>query len=195
MTIRFKHVSPQLKSCRLVCQFWNEIILSIPNLGLRLDQKRKSVENDPDKFFVLISTFDSRLMKRIFASCDNPSFDVETSSLESFGLKLTQISSKFSNIIQILNISIITNTCLNPVYTALTNSFPNLKELRVDLRSTVWIWTSRGSATPRQEEIKFLPLPQKPTLTLVAFRDLPRHKLAPSPPLFAQLVQPTPRQA
>lgn len=130
---------------RVVCKLWNDIVLSLPNTRLAFrqfdecfqdnDQELKDFKADPFYFFERCSILDARLARAITASCDTSDIQdpVEAIAyLYSFGAKLMHFCDKFSEIVQILDISIHSEHCLRYVYLALKNHLPNLKELRIN---------------------------------------------------------------
>ncbi|OXA60414.1 Gamma-glutamyltranspeptidase 1 [Folsomia candida] len=126
--------SAPLKDCRLVCHFWNDMVLTLPDTRLALrpvkKDKRRYVLNDPFPFFVACITLDDRLAKRISATCSTSLSD-PTRCIDSFVTKLIYICDKFIDIVQILEISIDYEECLKTVYQVLKNFCPNLKQLRI----------------------------------------------------------------
>ncbi|OXA41925.1 uncharacterized protein LOC110859585 isoform X2 [Folsomia candida] len=135
LTTILKQRSTPLTNCRLVSHFWNDIVLSLPNtrFGLKLDHKNQpdsDHDHDPIPFFDMCFTLDPRLAKRINATCRT---DVSHSltSIYSFSAKLLHLSDKFSDKIQILDVCIEYENCLDSVYRALKNWCPNLKEIRI----------------------------------------------------------------
>ncbi|OXA40169.1 uncharacterized protein LOC118439394 [Folsomia candida] len=120
----FKHNSTPLKTARLVCPFWNEIVLSLQNtrLGFKLNEKHDR-RKDPFSFLALCFSLDDRLAKRISASCHIAVTD--------FGLRLTHFCDKFSDIVQIMDLSIADEDCLKYIHQVLTNCCPNLTHLQI----------------------------------------------------------------
>ncbi|OXA41933.1 uncharacterized protein LOC118438890 [Folsomia candida] len=129
--------SPPLQNCRLVSHFWNDMVLSLPNtkFALKLDPSKKlNPDHDPVPFFDMCSTLDPRLAKRINATCHSyPELPV----IHSFAAKFPHVCDKFSGKIQILDISIDYERCLDSIYRALKNSCPNLKQLRITCRTEI----------------------------------------------------------
>ncbi|OXA42069.1 uncharacterized protein LOC110859649 [Folsomia candida] len=122
-----------LKTCRLVSKFWNDIILSFPNPGLAIQLScadGKVPEPDPIQFFATCFTLDARLTKRIHATCSTPLVDA-TLCVYSFTSKLIFLCDKFSDRVQILEVSLNVEKCLQSVYQVLKNCCPNLRQLRI----------------------------------------------------------------
>lgn len=113
-----------------MCQFWNEIILSlpIPKIGLRLNHYHWVTEQDTDAvpFFDTSFTIDARIAKRISATCLH-----SAASLYPFASKLMYACDRFNEVVQILEISIDQENGLKSVHQVLQNFCPNLKELRI----------------------------------------------------------------
>ncbi|OXA37536.1 uncharacterized protein LOC118433514 isoform X2 [Folsomia candida] len=167
--------SAPLKSCRLVSHFWNDTVLSLPNtrLALKLNQNQDD-ERDPVSFLELCYKLDDRLAKRIYAA---------TSHLNEvtfyFATKLIHLCDKFSDQVQVLEISIYYEASLQSVFLVLKNSCPNLKQLRVRCSFSEY-------DVPSGETLEG-PMLSLPSLTVF---ELNSSVVAPSPILtcFAKLV-------
>ncbi|XP_035716456.1 uncharacterized protein LOC118439330 [Folsomia candida] len=142
----FKQTSTPLKTCRLVCQFWNEMVLSLPNtrLALKLNDEFDRNKNTYS-FFDLCFSLNDRLAKRIRASC-------HTEVTDDFAFRVTLFCDKFSDIVQILELSIDSDS-LQYIHQVLTNCCPNLQQLRIFCGFTI------------RERILMEPLPPKLKLT------------------------------
>lgn len=170
LTEILKQNSASLKTARLVSQFWNEMVLSLQNSRLFFDLTVRT-GNDVFKFLDMISTIDHRLAKRICISADTPSSPLYSS-------KLNPVCAKFTNSVQILEISIHSETPLHSVLLALKNSCLNLTKLRLlcQFDSPDWesqiIWLSQIKVFGSENYEEFLQeeLPQKPNLTLFSVR-------------------------
>ncbi|XP_035707785.1 uncharacterized protein LOC118435598 [Folsomia candida] len=152
----FKCASTPLKSCRLVCQFWNNIVLSLPNtrLASKLAHNDKDDSDDDSQavqYFSLCRALDGRLAKRISANSD----------IVSFGWKLMYICDKFNDRVQILELCLRKENSLKLVCPVLRNCCPNLKQLRIVGK---FIAKDLDLFPPGEEQI----LPVKPNLTLFA---------------------------
>ncbi|XP_035716508.1 uncharacterized protein LOC118439365 [Folsomia candida] len=118
-----KQSDVQLKNCRLVCHFWNDIILALPNtrLGLKLDYKL-DWKKGPFSFLGLCFSLDDRLTKRISVT------GTSHAKVADFGFgRLTHFCDKFSDIVQIMELSIEDEDCLKYIHQVLTNCCPNLR--------------------------------------------------------------------
>ncbi|XP_021965914.2 uncharacterized protein LOC110861110 [Folsomia candida] len=129
LTQILKHAEIPLKSCRLVSQFWNEMVLSLPNtrLALALDldpNPHEKLKRSKIPFSELCSSLvDARLVKSIIC--------LAWTRTDSFVPKLIQLCDKFGDTVEILELSIAHETSLQSVYQVLKNSCPNLKQLRI----------------------------------------------------------------
>lgn len=156
-----KQTSTPLLTCRQVCKFWNDIVLTLPNprLALKLNHEGAGNNNDLVPFFDLCFTLDPRLAKRIRAStCE---------AIHSFAAKLTYFCEKFTNNVQILEVSIEYESCVKSVLQILQNFCPNLKQC--------WISCKFGKSKnfklhPREEKILHVRIPIKSNLTLFTLR-------------------------
>lgn len=112
-----------LKDARLVCKFWNDMVLTLPNtrfaFTLNDEYERRNFEDeetelkaDPLPFFAICSTLDRRLAKRIRATCDTAALDTPLviPCINTFAAKLLHFCDKFTDIMQILEFSSITKT-------------------------------------------------------------------------------------
>ncbi|OXA48162.1 hypothetical protein Fcan01_16885 [Folsomia candida] len=150
LTEILKQTSIPLRNARLVCKFWNDIVLSLPNRRLAFslrdeyteddEQEDTYLKTDPFHFFGICSTLDKRLAKRIsatFDTCEIDEFETLPCYIYYFGAKLMNLCDKFNDIVQILEITIYSHICFKYIYQALQNSCPNLTELRItcDIRS------------------------------------------------------------
>ncbi|OXA53524.1 uncharacterized protein LOC118435869 [Folsomia candida] len=159
--------STPLKDCRLVCHFWNDMVLNLPNTRLALrpvkKDKNRHILNDPFPFFATCFALDDRLAKQISATCSTDLAD-PTRCIDSFATTLMHTCDKFSDLVQILEISVDYEECLKTVYQVLRNCCPNLKQLRIGFTFSPYRRKrSRGC------EILPEPLPEpKSNLTLLA---------------------------
>ncbi|XP_021959194.2 uncharacterized protein LOC110855071 [Folsomia candida] len=130
LTQILKQTSAPLKTARLVSTFWNDLVLSLPNskLSLKLghDNLISNTEEDLILFFELCFALDARLAKHISATSIRG-----RTPLYSFATKLMHTCDKFSDTVQILDVSIAHEACLSPVYQVLKNCCPNLKQVRI----------------------------------------------------------------
>lgn len=130
LTQILKQTSAPLKTARLVSTFWNDLVLSLLNskLSLKLghDNLISNTEEDLILFFELCFALDARLAKHISATSIRG-----RTPLYSFATKLMHTCDKFSDTVQILDVSIAHEACLSPVYQVLKNCCPNLKQVRI----------------------------------------------------------------
>ncbi|XP_035703519.1 uncharacterized protein LOC110842643 isoform X4 [Folsomia candida] len=166
LTEIFQQSSTPLKDCRLVCHYWNDMVLNLLNtrLALRPVKKDKSrhILNDPFPFFPTCFTFNDRLAKRISATCSTDLAD-PTRCIDAFATTLMHTCDKFSDVVQILEISIDYEECLKTVYQVLKHCCPNLKQLRIGI-------TVNPYKTSRSRGCEILPeslLEPKTNLTLL----------------------------
>ncbi|XP_021966429.1 uncharacterized protein LOC110861606 isoform X2 [Folsomia candida] len=187
-----------LKTCRLVSHFWNDMVLSLPNtrLALRLrklplaednlfqfdtseeDDDDEDIDPGPVPFLTLCLTLDARLAKRIWASSSASSRLAPKTKINYFGTKLLHVCDKFSQRVQILEISTHSEDYLPPIYHVLKNCCPNLTQLRIK------VTPGTASSNYSISEILFHPLSPKPNLTTVAVtlsnpRNLARFSILP----------------
>ncbi|XP_035711780.1 uncharacterized protein LOC118437095 isoform X2 [Folsomia candida] len=127
LTQILKQSSTLLKTARLVCPFWNDVVLSVPNTELifNLRHPDKLIESDAVPFFEICSTLDERVAKRISAAFPESPFAAI------FSAKVMHSCDKFSGIIQILEVFIQHETCFASVYHVLRRSCQNLRQLKV----------------------------------------------------------------
>lgn len=113
-----------LRTCRLVCHFWNDVVLSLPNsrLGIELNPGYDRNE-DPFSFFALLFSLDERLPKRISATCDTEVSHEEDPDPKTcmyvFASRLTHFCDKFSDTVQILELSIDDEDCFKYIHQVL----------------------------------------------------------------------------
>ncbi|OXA55152.1 uncharacterized protein LOC118435535 [Folsomia candida] len=147
-----------LKNCRLVCQFWNKMVVSLPNARLALNMKNGV---NSTRFFEFFFKLDGQLAKRISTRCFIAPDDEEpTHWIDTFAYKLAHICDKFSDNVQILEITITYSACLQPIFQILKNCCPNLKQLEIN-------YEANEDESDFSTEILPLPLPLKPKLTLL----------------------------
>ncbi|XP_035716451.1 uncharacterized protein LOC118439322 [Folsomia candida] len=120
-----------LKTARLVCQFWNDMVLSLAKLELELSNYEHYGEQDPFSFFDFCFSVDHRLAKRIHATSGYMVSESAGPRVYHFACKLTHVCDKFSEIMRILTIEIMYEDCLKYVHQILKNCCPNLKELEL----------------------------------------------------------------
>ncbi|XP_035708221.1 uncharacterized protein LOC118435857 [Folsomia candida] len=164
-----------LKKCRLVCQFWNELVLTLPNtkLALNLEYEAKSqadYNGNANKFSELCFTLDDRLAKRISATCISAPYGVHPILwIDPFAYRLTHFCYKFSDIVQIFEISFDYAPCLPSIFQILKNYCPNLKQFRIAYE---FFDDDDSDLDFRQEILPNLsgPLLLRPKLTLLTVR-------------------------
>lgn len=132
LTQILKQSSAPLRSCRLVSHFWNEIVLHLPNtrLALNLDYKIYE-ENNALPFFAMCSPSDDRLAKRVSATCPTVIKCTPSHSINPFTYRIMHICDKFSDRVQILDIFIEFEDCLQVIFQILKNYCPNLKQVHI----------------------------------------------------------------
>ncbi|XP_035711675.1 uncharacterized protein LOC110855079 [Folsomia candida] len=155
-----------LKDARLVSQFWNSAVLSLPNtkLALNLHPQNDPLPPNPDlvPFFETTSTFDARLARHISPTCPFTTCTDEPRHIYSFAYKLLHFSDKFSDRIQTLEIFLAYENCLKFVHQVVKNCGPALKQYRL----TCKFQTSTDlDLTPENKLILESSLQQKPNLT------------------------------
>ncbi|XP_035713720.1 uncharacterized protein LOC118438081 [Folsomia candida] len=168
--------SVSLTSCRLVSQFWNEVVLSLPNTRLSL----KLNHNDEDcdealQFFGLCFSLDKRLAQRV--SAESGTFSIDW--------RLMHICGKFGDWVQILEIYLSEEDCLKSTCQVLKYCCPNLKQLRIDCD---FVDARNVDLFPPDEEQI---LPVKPNLTLFTLTCLdfdPEIWFVPAIAILIQLV-------
>ncbi|XP_035708113.1 uncharacterized protein LOC110850233 [Folsomia candida] len=114
----FKQAAIPLKTCRLVCQFWNEIVLSLPNTRLALDLSSYNALSKIT-FCEMSTSLDARFVKRI------------KDSYTGFPLNLTHVCDKFGSNVQVLELDINEEGAPWTKH-VLKNSCPNLTQLRIN---------------------------------------------------------------
>ncbi|XP_035700991.1 uncharacterized protein LOC118433303 [Folsomia candida] len=137
LTEILKQAATPLRTARLVCHFWNDIALSLPNPRLSLNLNHKYArDQDPFSFSALLFSLEDRLAKRISFKCytevrgEDGEVD-PTVYIYYFASRLAHFCDKFSDTVQILELSIDDEDCLKYVHQALANCCPNLKQFRI----------------------------------------------------------------
>lgn len=169
LTQILKQSSAPLKDARLVCKFWNEMVLSLPNtrLGLKINN-RYTRPMDPTSFSKLCLSLQKdsksatnrkvgRLAKKTSAICDTKKVKGKhnlprATLITSFVVRLTNFCEIFDETVQIMKLSIDDQKCLKCIHQILGNRCPNLKQLQIFCKFT------------HLKEILFEPLPPKPYL-------------------------------
>lgn len=170
-----------LKTCRLVCQFWNEMVLSLPNTTLALNLEYEVGDYNAIPFFDLCFTLDDRLSKQIVATCTSaPSDENPSDWIDIFAYRLTHVCDKFNDSVQILEITVDYAACLQSVFQVLKNCCPNLKQLEISYD------LNEDESLDFNKEILLGPLLPKPKLTLLTVRS--EVKVTPSLTSLLQLV-------
>ncbi|XP_035716215.1 uncharacterized protein LOC118439215 isoform X1 [Folsomia candida] len=132
LTEILKKSSTPLKTCRLVCKFWNEMVLSLqnPRLALNLAKQDDDFTCDPVPFFALCYKMDDRLAKWVSTWSDLPEDEMEISGASQ--AKLMHLCDKFGDLVEILDVIIHDEEdYLNSIHLILQNCCPNLKRLRI----------------------------------------------------------------
>ncbi|XP_035700984.1 uncharacterized protein LOC118433300 [Folsomia candida] len=162
LTEILKQAATPLRTARLVCHFWNEIALTLPNTRLSLILNDKYFrDQDPFSFSALLFSLEDRLAKRISFKCYTEvtyeDGEVEpTVFIYYFASRLSHFCDKFSDTVQILEFSIDNEVCLKYIHQALTNWCHNLRRLRVFCEFTTLKEISLDPLPPKRKLQAFI---------------------------------------
>ncbi|OXA54342.1 uncharacterized protein LOC110850369 [Folsomia candida] len=167
----FQNESLSTKNLRLVCNLWNEIILSLPQpkLSLRLTKRSESKKPsnccDAVPFQTFCVKMEPKLAKCIIDyGCQKPALHSPSQRSSTAASRLLHVCDKFSQIIEEVTITFVEADFVPTLYEILQNCCPNLKKVELYFRP-------RGLHDEYMPSQSMIPLRVKPKLTSIRIVD------------------------